>query len=189
MNNDKIWIRREICIKQRFQAQNSFKQVCGWILMWKTTGNLLFHCGEALLWIMHSYLGQKQQCNDGFVSYKQLLALHKMWTDGLEWCGLLWCFYQLCGLSFWWYPFTTEHPFLSRRMLHFSKSDEETNPSWMAWEWIQFQQMFIFGWTILCDTHTPRYWDAMITFCRYYRTSSDYFTEINGLWILINANC
>ncbi len=94
MNNDNILIRREICIKQRFQAQ-----VCGWILMWETTGNSPFHCGEALLWIMHSYLGQKQQCNDGFVSYKQLLALHKMLTDGLEWCGLLWCFYQTLILT------------------------------------------------------------------------------------------
>ncbi len=24
-----------------------------------------------------------------------------MLTDGLQWCGLLWCFYQLFGLSFW----------------------------------------------------------------------------------------
>ncbi len=27
--------------------------------------------------------------------------------DGLESCGLLWCFYQLFGLSFWRHPFTT----------------------------------------------------------------------------------
>ncbi len=33
----------------------------------------------------------------------------QMLTDGLEWCGLLWCFYQL---SFWRYPFTAEHPLL-----------------------------------------------------------------------------
>ncbi len=32
-----------------------------------------------------------------------------MLTDGLEWCGLLWCFYQL---SFWRHPFTAEHPLL-----------------------------------------------------------------------------
>ncbi len=35
-----------------------------------------------------------------------------MLTDGLEWCGLLWCFYQLFGLSFWRHPFTAEHPLL-----------------------------------------------------------------------------
>ncbi len=34
-------------------------------------------------------------------------------------------------------------------MLHFSKSDEETNSSrsWMAWGGAHFKQMFIFGWT------------------------------------------
>ncbi len=35
-----------------------------------------------------------------------------MLTDGLECCGLLWCFYQLFGLSFWRHPFTAEHPLL-----------------------------------------------------------------------------
>ncbi len=52
-------------------------------------------------------------------------------------CGLLWCFYQLFGLSFWRHPFTAEHPLMSDVMLHFSKSDEETNSStsWMAWWW------------------------------------------------------
>ncbi len=31
--------------------------------------------------------------------------LVKTLTNGLEWCGLLWCFYQLFGLSFWRHPF------------------------------------------------------------------------------------
>ncbi len=39
-------------------------------------------------------------------------SLLKMLTGGLEWCGLLWCFYQLFGLSFWRHPFTAEHPLL-----------------------------------------------------------------------------
>ncbi len=30
-----------------------------------------------------------------------------MLTDGLDWCGLLWCFIRL---SFWRHPFTAEHP-------------------------------------------------------------------------------
>ncbi len=30
----------------------------------------------------------------------------------MDWSGLLWCFYQLFGLSFWRHPFTTEHPLL-----------------------------------------------------------------------------
>ncbi len=37
------------------------------------------------------------------------------WT-GVVWitCGLLWCFYQLFGLSFWRHPFTAEHPLMSK---------------------------------------------------------------------------
>ncbi len=40
--------------------------------------------------------------------------LLKMLTDGLEWCGLLWCLYQLFGLSFWRHPFTAEDPLLGK---------------------------------------------------------------------------
>ncbi len=29
-------------------------------------------------------------------------------------CGLLWCFYQLFGLSFWRHPFTAEEPLVSK---------------------------------------------------------------------------
>ncbi len=34
------------------------------------------------------------------------------WWTGVVWitCGLLWCFYQLFGLSLWRHPFTAEHP-------------------------------------------------------------------------------
>ncbi len=39
-------------------------------------------------------------------------CLLQMLTGELEWCGLLWCFYQLFGLSFWRHPFTAEHPLL-----------------------------------------------------------------------------
>ncbi len=37
----------------------------------------------------------------------------------------------------------------SDAMLHFSKSEEETNSStsWMAWAWVHFQQMYILEWT------------------------------------------
>ncbi len=37
-----------------------------------------------------------------------------MLSDGLAWCGLLWCFYQLFGLSFWRHPFTAEDPLVCR---------------------------------------------------------------------------
>ncbi len=42
------------------------------------------------------------------------------------------------------------HWWTSDVMLHFSKSDEETNSSvsWMAWRCVNQQQIFSFGWTI-----------------------------------------
>ncbi len=66
-------------------------------------------------------------------------------------CGLLWCFYQLFELWFWRHPFTAEHPFLGKwcngKFLQIC-SDEETNSSWIAWGWVNFQQNKFFGWTI-----------------------------------------
>ncbi len=52
---------------------------------------------------------------DGFVPDMQTcsFSLSNTLTDGLEGCGLLWCFYQLFGLSFWRHPFTTENPLVS----------------------------------------------------------------------------
>ncbi len=41
--------------------------------------------------------------------------LQKTITDGLKpSSGLLWCFYQLFGLSFWRHPFTAEDPLVSK---------------------------------------------------------------------------
>ncbi len=62
-------------------------------------------------------------------------------------CGLLWCFYQLFGLSFWRHPFTAEDLLVIKwynatfLQIH---SDEETN-SCMAWKWVYFQNIFVFG--------------------------------------------
>ncbi len=35
------------------------------------------------------------------------------WTE-VYYYGLLWCFYQLFGLSFWWHPFTSEKPLVNK---------------------------------------------------------------------------
>ncbi len=54
---------------------------------------------------------------DLFLANMQLLALKYInWWTGVVWitCGLLWCFYQLFGLSFWRHPFTAEHPLVSK---------------------------------------------------------------------------
>ncbi len=73
-----------------------------------------------------------------------------MLTDGLEWCGLLvdYCDVFISCLdshSDGTHSLQSIHCWDTDAMLHFSKSDEETNSStsWMAWGWV-----FIFGWTI-----------------------------------------
>ncbi len=54
---------------------------------------------------------------DLFLTNTQFLSSQDIncWT-GVVWitCGLLWCFYQLFGLSFWRHPFTAEDPLVSK---------------------------------------------------------------------------
>ncbi len=73
---------------------------------------------EVLLWIMDSFFGQKQfEVKNVLMDLSQLLSSPDVnWWTGVVWiiCGLLWCFYQLFGLSFWRHPFTAEHPLLSK---------------------------------------------------------------------------
>ncbi len=71
-------------------------------------------------------------------------SLHKMLTDGLEWCGLLVMF-----LSAVWTLILTApiHCRGSIGELHFSKSDEETN-SLGALRVSIFSVIFIIGWTV-----------------------------------------
>ncbi len=72
----------------------------------------------------------------------------------MDWsCGLLWCFYQLFGLSFWRHPFTAEDTLESKwwnaTFLQIC-SDQEINSSisCMAWGWVHIQQISVFVWTI-----------------------------------------
>ncbi len=65
-------------------------------------------------------------------------------------CRLLWCFYQLFGLSFWRHPFTAQEPLVSKwcnAIFLQICSDEETNSStsWMAWGLVQFKQILFLG--------------------------------------------
>ncbi len=70
----------------------------------------------------------KLKClNDGFVSYKHCFLLHKMLTDGLEWCGLLvdYCDVFISCLdshSDGTHSLQRIHWWVSDVMLHFSKS-------------------------------------------------------------------
>ncbi len=83
-------------------------------------------------------------------------------------CGLLWCFYQLFGLSFWRHPFTAEDPLMSKwcnaQFLQIcSDEDKNSTTSWMACVWIHFQQI-IFFWWIIPLTQINDSWKPSATF-------------------------
>ncbi len=70
---------------------------------------------------------------------------NKTLIDKLEWCGLLWCFHQLFGLSFWRHPFTAEDPLVSN-----------ISPNLFLWRnkliYIEDEQIFILSELFLqCD--------------------------------------
>ncbi len=70
------------------------------------------------------------------------------WWTSVVWitCGLLWCFYQLFGLSFWRHPFTAEDP-LVRKWCNATFlqicSHEETNPT--SWKDLIFSKFSFLG--------------------------------------------
>ncbi len=77
------------------------------------------------------------------------------WWTGVVWitCRLLWCFYQLFGLSFWRHPFTAEHPLVNKwcnATFHQICFYEGTNSSrsWTAWGWVNILKIFLFERTI-----------------------------------------
>ncbi len=85
---------------------------------------LTFSLEEAILWIMDSYFSQKWwfevkniSVMDLFLTNTHLFTLQDVnWWTGVVWitCGLLWCFYQLFGFSFWRHPFTAEDPWVNK---------------------------------------------------------------------------
>ncbi len=142
-----VWIRREIWTP--FIIENSPKQICGWILMWKDNRRWTFHWRKCYYGLWSEGLKINTLQMDLFVLLQTCsFSLLKTLTDGLEWCGLLWCFYQLFGLSFWRHPFTAEHPLVNKwcnaRFLQIY-SDEETH---LRLGWSEDEHIFIFGWTI-----------------------------------------
>ncbi len=80
-------------------------------------------------------------------------------------CGLLCCFYQLFGLSFWRHPFPAGHPLVSTWCdgKFQSMMPEYEYVSSMAWGLVQCQQISIFwvnyfskdGLSCLIITHKP----------------------------------
>ncbi len=140
------------------------KQICWWILVRGQQRIDLFSGGIVIMDYRLVFWPEvtskmKLKCfNDGFI-YKHSVWLHKMLTDGLEWCGLLvvYCDVFISCLDshsdgthslqriHWW---TSDAKFLQ------ICSDEETNSStsWKAWEWVHIKHIFIFVWTIPLNT-------------------------------------
>ncbi len=91
----------------------------------------------------YGYFSRKQRFEvknilmiDLFLTNIQLLSSQDVnWWTGVMWitCGLLWCFYQLFGLSFWRHPFTAEHPLLSKWCNATFLQIWWRQTSWMAW--------------------------------------------------------
>ncbi len=81
-----------------FTRQNSSKQICGWILMWETTGDALSHWRKSYYGLWNHILVQNVLMLDLF----HLLSSQDInWWTGVVWinCGLLWCFYQTLILT------------------------------------------------------------------------------------------
>ncbi len=119
-----------------------------------------FFSVEKAIQIYDSYFTQKQRLEvknvvmmDLFLTNTQLFTAHNInWWTGVVWitCGLLWCFYQLFGFSFWRHPFTADDPLVSKwcnaTFLQIC-SNEETNSStsWMAWGWLIVRKFSLLG--------------------------------------------
>ncbi len=130
--------------------------------MWKDNRDGLLHWSKRYykLWtriLAKSNCVLKLKCLDWFVfTNTQLLASQGInWWTGVVWitCGLLWCFYQLFGLSFWRHPFTTEDALVKNwynaKLLQVCCHEESnSSTSWLAWGGVNFQQIIILVWTI-----------------------------------------
>ncbi len=101
---------------------------------------------KAILWV-----------KDVVMVYLVLTNMLRCTSQDMNWlwitCGLLWCFNQLFGLSFWRHPFTADDPLVSKwcnaTFLQIC-SDEESNSSasWTAWGCGNFLHIFIFECTV-----------------------------------------
>ncbi len=123
-----------------------------WFLMWEDNRGT-FSLEEALLWIMDSYFDQKRRFKvknviKWWICFLQTCSFSLQdihcWT-GVVWitCGLLWCFYELFGLSFWRHPFTAEDPWwASDAMLNFSKSVLMKRQTHLHREWPEGEYTF-----------------------------------------------
>ncbi len=148
LNHERNMHRSSTVYKQNSPKQFIIKYVVDFDV---TKGDGLFHWRNQSYGLWTCILGR---C-DGLklkalmMFMMQLFTLQDManWWLGAVWmiCGLLWCYYQLFGLSFWRHPFTTMSKWRDATFFQIC-SDEETNSftSYMARGRVHFQQIFFF---------------------------------------------
>ncbi len=83
--------------------------------------------------------------DDVFTGESNITSQVVNWWTGVMWitCGILWCFYQLFGLSFWRHPFTAEDPLVSKWFnAKFSKSDQIKKQTHLHLGWLESEYIF-----------------------------------------------
>ncbi len=115
------------------------------------------------------------------------------WTEFLWFtCGLLWCFHQLFGLSFWWHPFTEENPLVNKwyiiECIHIFSVESKT----FFFIWINKQIHVIhFQQTIpvifKCTLNMTFGWHFTMTFIPWANNTSKAFTNLSYFYLCINA--
>ncbi len=114
-----IKIHPHICL-ELFWTGFACKQFLIWAYFSPDSEKMAFSLEKAILRIVDLYFSWKQRFDIKIISFVCFLetnpsfSLDKMLIDGWESCRLLWCFYQLFGISFWRHPFTAEHPLVSK---------------------------------------------------------------------------
>ncbi len=100
-----IKIQPHICLELFWLVNGAWSVQISLLIQTRT----LFHWRKSYYGLWTQILVENVLMLDLF----QLLSSEDVnWWTGVVWitCGLLWCFYQLFGLSFWRHPFTAEHP-------------------------------------------------------------------------------
>ncbi len=130
---------------------------------WYDNRRWTFSLEEAWLWIMDSNFAQKQQFKIKNAFIRNLfLKTHSFWhlktfIDGLEWCGLLWCFYQLIRLSFWRHPFTTEDPLVNKVMGCYISQNLLQKQTHLHLGWPEGEYIFVFvSVSLWCRSGVPK---------------------------------
>ncbi len=145
--------------QERNTNQNSSKQIYEDFDV--KDNRLTFSLEEALLWIMDLYFCWKQGFEvktkknlDGFVLQTQLLAFQDInWWTGVVWITCDVTISCLDSHSDGTHSLQRIQCWASDVVLHFSKSApmKKQNRGWS--EWVNFQQILIFGWTVPLSLH------------------------------------